>query len=174
MGVVTEVGSSVQKFRVGDNVGVGYFISSCLSCDNCKQDWENYCPKIVQTFNHSHPDGTKTYGGFSDKFVVNEHFAVRIPTKLPLDKVAPLMCAGITVYTPLKEHGLGEPGNHVGVVGIGGLGHLAVKFAKAFGAKVTAISTSPDKEKEAMEKLGADAFIVSRDPEQMKVRRTFH
>ncbi|XP_010939791.1 probable mannitol dehydrogenase [Elaeis guineensis] len=168
VGVVTEVGSSVQKFKVGDNVGVGYYISSCLSCDNCKHDWENYCPKMVQTFNHSHPDGTMTYGGFSDKFVVNEHFAVRIPTNLPLDKVAPLMCAGITVYTPLKEHGLSEPGKHVGVVGLGGLGHLAVKFAKAFGAKVTVISTSISKKKEAIEKLGADSFIVSKDPEQMK------
>ncbi|XP_073110391.1 probable mannitol dehydrogenase isoform X3 [Elaeis guineensis] len=170
VGVVTEVGHNVQKFKVGDKVGIGYFISSCLSCDNCKQDSENYCPQLVTTFNSSYPDGTPTYGGFSDKLVVNEHFAVRIPTKLPLDKVAPLLCAGIAVYNPLKEHGLNEPGKHLGVVGLGGLGHLAVKFAKAFGVKVTVISTSPDKEKEAIEKLGADSFIVSRDPEQMKTR----
>ncbi|XP_017695968.1 probable cinnamyl alcohol dehydrogenase 9 isoform X2 [Phoenix dactylifera] len=168
VGVITEAGRNVQKFRVGDKAGVGYFISSCLSCDDCKQDSENYCPQLVPTFNSSHPDGTPTYGGFSNKLVVNEHFAVRIPTKLPVDKVAPLLCAGIAVYNPLKEHGLSEPGKHLGVVGLGGLGHLAVKFSKAFGVKVTVISTSPDKEKEATEKLGADSFIVSRDPEQMK------
>ncbi|KAG1334862.1 Cinnamyl alcohol dehydrogenase [Cocos nucifera] len=168
VGAVTEVGHNVQKFKVGDKVGIGYFISSCLSCDNCKQDSENYCPQLVTTFNSSYPDGTPTYGGFSDKLVVNEHFAVKIPTKLPLDKVAPLLCAGIAVYNPLKEHGLNEPGKHLGVVGLGGLGHLAVRFAKAFGVKVTVISTSPEKEKEAIEKLGADSFVVSRDPEQMK------
>nr|AOS51475.1 cinnamyl alcohol dehydrogenase [Calamus jenkinsianus] len=168
VGVVTEVGSNVQKFKVGDNVGVGYYIGSCLSCDDCRQDSEHYCPNLVGTFNSSYPDGTKTYGGFSDKFVVNEHFALRIPHKLPLEKVGPLMCAGITVYTPLKEHGLDQPGKHLGVAGLGGLGHLAVKFGKAFGLKVTVISTSPSKEKEATERLGADSFIVSQDPEQMK------
>lgn len=101
--------------------------------------------------------------------VVDEHFVMQIPDTMPLDKCAPLLCAGITVYSPLKYFGLNEPGKHVGVVGLGGLGHVAVKFAKAFGAKVTVISSSPKKEKEAIERLGADAFVVSSNPEEMQV-----
>jgi len=145
-------------------------IGSCLTCDNCKQDSENYCPSLVSTFNSKYNDGSTTYGGFSNLIVVKEHFVVHISESLPLERVAPLMCAGITVYSPMKYFGLNEPGKHLGVVGLGGLGHMAVKFGKAFGMRVTVISSSPSKEKEAMELLGADSFLVSSVPEQMQVR----
>ncbi|XP_059624098.1 8-hydroxygeraniol dehydrogenase-like [Cornus florida] len=168
VGVVTEVGSKVEKFKVGDKVGVGCLVGSCRSCDNCAKDLENYCPKLLLTYNSIYYDGTVTYGGYSDTMVADEHFVVNWPESLPLDAGAPLLCAGITTYSPLKYFGLDKPGKHVGVVGLGGLGHVAVKFAKAFGVKVTVISTSPSKKEEAIEKLGADAFLVSRDPDQMK------
>ncbi|KAL5988426.1 hypothetical protein ACLOJK_036190 [Asimina triloba] len=144
-------------------------VGSCLSCSNCKMDLENYCPKIILTYNGIYYDGTTTYGGYSDHVVVGEHFVVRFPENLPLEGAAPLLCAGITVYSPMKYFGLADKGVHVGVVGMGGLGHMAVKFGKAFGAKVTVISTSPSKEKEAVERLGADAFLVSRNPDHMQI-----
>ncbi|XP_038978987.1 probable mannitol dehydrogenase [Phoenix dactylifera] len=168
VGAVTEVGSNVRKFKVGDKVGVGCLVNSCRSCDGCKQGFENYCPRMILTYNSIDADGTMTYGGYSDMVVVKEHFVMRIPDTMPLDKCAPLLCAGITVYSPLKYFGLNEPGKHLGVVGLGGLGHVAVKFAKAFGVKVTVISSSPRKEKEAIEHLGADAFMISSNPEQMQ------
>ncbi|CAL5326735.1 unnamed protein product [Camellia sinensis] len=169
VGVVTEVGSKVQKFKVGDKVGVGCLVGSCHSCDNCANDLENYCPKMLFTYNSIYYDGTPNYGGYSNIMVADEHFVIRIPDSLPLDGCAPLLCAGITTYSPLKHFGLDQPGMHVGAVGLGGLGHAAVKFAKAFGVKVTVISTSPDKKKEAIERLGADSFLDSRDPTQMQV-----
>ncbi|RWR74093.1 putative mannitol dehydrogenase isoform X2 [Cinnamomum micranthum f. kanehirae] len=168
VGVVTEVGKKVTKFKVGDKAGIGCMVGSCRACPSCKQDSENYCPKMILTYNAIYHDGTPTYGGYSDMIVVEEHFVVRFPDNLPLDAGAPLLCAGITVYSPLKYFGLSEPGMHLGVVGLGGLGHVAVKFAKAFGVKVSVISTSPSKEKEAIERLGADSFLVSRDPKQMQ------
>ncbi|CAH2068914.1 unnamed protein product [Thlaspi arvense] len=168
VGVVTEVGDKVQKFKVGDKVGVGCLVGSCHSCENCANDLENYCPKAIQTYNGIYHDGTPMYGGYSDIMVCNESFVIRIPDNLPLDACAPLLCAGITTYSPLRYFGLDKPGMHVGVVGLGGLGHAAVKFAKAFGVKVTVISTSPNKKKEATERLGADSFLVSRDPDQMQ------
>lgn len=168
VGVATEVGRNVKKFKVGDTVGIGCMVESCRSCDSCNQNQENYCPKVIMTYNSIDKDGTKTYGGYSDMIVVNEHFAVKFPENMPLDKGAPLLCAGITVYSPMKQFGLNEPGKHLGVVGLGGLGHVAVKFGKAFGMKVTVISSSPGKEKEAIERLGADAFLVSSNPEAMK------
>ncbi|XP_073004855.1 probable mannitol dehydrogenase [Typha latifolia] len=171
VGVVTDVGCNVHKFKVGEKVGVGFMVGSCLSCDSCKQDFENYCDKMITTCNGIYHDGLTTYGGFSDILVVNEHFVVRIPENLPLDKAAPLFCAGVTVYSPMKYFGLNEPGKHLGVVGLGGLGHVAVKFGKAFGMKVTVISTSPKKEKEAIEHLGADSFLVSRDPDHIQAAR---
>ncbi|RWW03754.1 hypothetical protein GW17_00033063 [Ensete ventricosum] len=143
-------------------------VNSCRSCPSCKQELENYCGGLILTYNSVDTDGTMTYGGYSDMIVVHEHFVVRFPESMPLDKGAPLLCAGITVYSPMKYFGLSEPGKHLGVVGLGGLGHVAVKFGKAFGMKVTVISTSPSKQKEAMERLGADAFLVSRDSEQLK------
>ncbi|GAV84218.1 ADH_zinc_N domain-containing protein/ADH_N domain-containing protein [Cephalotus follicularis] len=168
VGVVTQVGSKVQRFKVGDKVGVGCLVGSCHSCDNCANDLENYCSKTILTYGAKDRDGTITYGGYSDIMVADEHFVLRIPENLPLDAGAPLLCAGITVYSPLKYYGLDKPGMHVGVVGLGGLGHMAVKFAKAMGVNVTVISTSPNKKKEAIEHLGADSFLVSRDQDQMQ------
>ena len=166
---MTEVGSKVQKFKVGDKVGVGCMVGACHSCDNCDNHLENYCPKMILTYSAKYYDGTITYGGYSDTMVSDEHFVVRIPDNLPLDAGAPLLCAGITVYSPLRFYGLDKFGMHVGVVGLGGLGHVAVKFAKAMGVKVTVISTSPNKKKEALEHLGADSFLVSQDQDQVQV-----
>ncbi|RDY08850.1 putative mannitol dehydrogenase, partial [Mucuna pruriens] len=168
VGVVTEVGSKVQKFKVGDKVGVGCLVDSCRTCQNCFDNLENYCPQYTLTYGAKYKDGSTTYGGYSDSMVADEHFVVRIPDGLPLDAAAPLLCAGITVYSPLRYFALDKPGLHVGVVGLGGLGHLAVKFAKAFGAKVTVISTSPNKKDEAIQHLGADSFLISRDQDQMQ------
>lgn len=169
VGVVTSVGKNVKKFKAGDQVGVGVIVGSCRSCENCEQDLENYCPKMTYTYNSHSSDGEKTYGGYSDKIVVDQHFVLRFPDNLPLDAGAPLLCAGITIYSPMKYYGMTESGKHLGVVGLGGLGHVAVKFGKAFGLKVTVISTSPRKKEEAIDRLGADAFVVSSDPPQLKV-----
>lgn len=168
VGEVTEVGSKVQKFKVGDKVGVGCMVMSCRSCQNCAENQENYCPKMIVTYGGKYVDGTTTYGGYSDLMVADEHFVIRIPDGLPLDAAAPLLCAGITVYSPLRYFGLDKPGTQLGVIGLGGLGHMAVKFAKAFGAKITVISTSPNKKKEAIEHLGADSFVVSSDQDEMQ------
>ncbi|XP_076886369.1 cinnamyl alcohol dehydrogenase 2-like [Bidens hawaiensis] len=165
VGVVTEVGSKVTKVKVGDKVGVGCMVGSCRSCDQCDDDQEQYCAKTVMTYN-SH--AVVTYGGYSDHMVANEHFIVVWPEDLPLDAGAPLLCAGITVYSPMRFYGLDKPGMHVGVVGLGGLGHVAVLFLKALGVKVTVISTNPNKKEEATSKLGADSFLVSRDQMQMQ------
>ena len=124
---------------------------------------------MILTYGSKYVDGSITQGGYSDLVVVDEHFVISIPDGLPLEAAAPLLCAGITVYSPLLYFGLDKPDLHVGVVGLGGVGHMAVKFAKAFGAKVTVISTSPNKRKEAIEHLGADSFVVSREQDQMKV-----
>ncbi|KAH7861750.1 hypothetical protein Vadar_030347 [Vaccinium darrowii] len=167
-GVVTEVGSKVQKFKTGDKVGVGCLVGACHSCDNCINNLENYCPNKITTYNATYHDGTTTYGGYSDHMVAKEHYVIRIPDNLPLDVAAPLLCAGISMYSPLRYFALDKPGLHVGVVGLGGLGHVGVKFAKVFGAKVTVISTSPNKKKEAIDHLGADSFLVSRDSDQMQ------
>ncbi|XP_075482300.1 putative cinnamyl alcohol dehydrogenase 9 [Primulina tabacum] len=169
VGLVTKTGENVQKFKVGDRVGVGVIVGSCRTCSICEQDLENYCPKLVFTYNALDKDGTKTYGGYSDIIVVDQHFVLRFPDNIPSDSGAPLLCAGITVYSPMKYYGMtDQPGKHLGVAGLGGLGHVAVKFGKAFGLKVTVISRSSDKEDEAINKLGADAFIVSSDPAQLK------
>ncbi|KAK8717376.1 hypothetical protein V6N13_044647 [Hibiscus sabdariffa] len=168
VGEVTEVGNKVQKFKVGDRVGVGCVVGSCRSCDSCKDDLENYCPKSIFTYGAKYHDGSITYGGYPDTMVADEQFIVCIPENLPLAAVAPLLCAGITVYSPLRYYGLDQPGLHIGVVGLGGLGHVAVKFAKAMGVKVTVISTSPTKKKEDLENLGADSFLVSRDNDQLQ------
>ncbi|CAM8899897.1 unnamed protein product [Rhodiola kirilowii] len=167
IGVVTEVGSGVEKVKVGDKAGVGYFINSCQTCNNCNTDLENYCAGLITTVSGNDKDGTITQGGFADVIVAEDRYVVRVSDKLPLAGAAPLLCAGITVYSPLKYYGLSTPGLNIGVVGLGGLGHVAVKFAKAFGANVTVISTSIGKKQEALEHLGADAFLVSKDAEQM-------
>ncbi|KAK4707680.1 hypothetical protein R3W88_028605 [Solanum pinnatisectum] len=136
VGVVTEVGSKVEKFKIGDKVGVGCLVGSCRKCENCDNDLENYCRDQIMTYN----------GVYTDH----------------------MLRARITTYSPLRYYGLDKPGMHIGVVGLGGLGHMAVKFAKAFGTKVTVISTSVSKKDKAIDRLGADSFLVSRDPDQMQ------
>ncbi|PIN00118.1 Alcohol dehydrogenase, class V [Handroanthus impetiginosus] len=168
VGVVTQVGSKVRKVKVGDKVGVGCMVGSCRKCDQCVNNLENYCPKPVYTYSSIDSDGTMTYGGYSNIMVADEHFIIRWPENLPLDSGAPLLCAGSTTYSALKYYGLDKPGLHIGVVGLGGLGHVAIKFAKAFGAQVTVISSSASKRKDAIETMGADAFILSRDSEEIK------
>ncbi|KAK6775017.1 hypothetical protein RDI58_026018 [Solanum bulbocastanum] len=167
VGVVTEVGSKVEKFKIGDNVGVGCLVGSCRKCENCDNDLENYCRDQIMTYNGVYTDGIPTYGGYSNIMVTNEHYVVHWPENLAME-AAPLLCAGITTYSPLRYYGLDKPGMHIGVVGLGGLGHMAVKFAKAFGTKVTVISTSVSKKDEVIDRLGADSFLVSRDPDQMQ------
>ncbi|GFQ03065.1 geraniol dehydrogenase 1 [Phtheirospermum japonicum] len=168
VGEVTNVGSKVEKFKVDDKVGIRCMVGSCRDCDQCSNDLENYCSKMILTYSAPDVDGTITYGGYSDLMVADEHFVIRWPENFPLDTGAPLLCAGITTYSPLRYFGLDKPGLHVGVVGLGGLGHVAVKFSKAFGTKLTVISTSLSKKKKAIEKLGAGEFLVSSDPEQMQ------
>ena len=163
----------MSKFKMGDRVGVGVLVGSCRTCENCQQDLENYCPDMMFTYNSISEDGTMTYGGYSDIVVVDQWFVLRFPDNLPLDAGAPLLCAGITVYSPMKYYGMTEPGKHLGVAGLGGLGHVAVKLGKAFGLKVTVISTSPNKEDEAINRLGADAFLVSTNPVKLKVWHKF-
>ncbi|XP_042479827.1 probable mannitol dehydrogenase [Macadamia integrifolia] len=131
-------------------------------------DLENYCPKPILTYNYVIYDGSTTFGGFSDKVVVDHHYVLRFPDNLPLNAASPLLCVGITVYSPMKYFGFSEPGKHRGVVGLGGLGHMAIKFGKAFRLNVLVISPSTSKEKEALERLGADSFLVSRDLDQMQ------
>lgn len=171
-GVITEVGINVKGFKIGDKVGVGCLAASCLKCEFCRGSEENYCDKVQFTYNGIFWDGSITYGGYSEMLVADHRYVLHIPEHLPLDATAPLLCAGITVYSPMidnKLHRLLE--KRVGIVGLGGLGHVAIKFAKAFGHHVTVISTSPSKEQEARKLLGADDFIVSTDPKQMESKR---
>nr|CAB3498684.1 unnamed protein product [Digitaria exilis] len=166
VGVVTGVCPGATKFKPGDTVGVGYFVDSCRSCHSCVAGHENYCPDVVLTSNGV--DTTTTRGGFSDAVVVDHRYVVHVPPSLPLPPTAPLLCAGVTVYSPMVRYGLNAPGKRLGVVGLGGLGHMAVKFGKAFGMEVTVVSSSPAKREEALGRLGADEFLVSRDAGQMK------
>ncbi len=174
VGRVTEVGSAVTKFKAGDLAGVGCMVDSCRECESCSIGLEQYCDRgqTVFTYNGRFPDGTPTYGGYSDKIVVDETFAVSISPKLDLAATAPLLCAGITTYSPLKHWNI-QLGQRVGVIGLGGLGHMALKFAHAFGAHVTQFTTSPGKEADA-KRLGADEVVLTRDPEALKpLARTF-
>ncbi|CAN2196814.1 AdhP Zn-dependent alcohol dehydrogenases [Candidatus Nanopelagicaceae bacterium] len=173
-GVVSSIGSAVSKFAVGDLIGIGVFIDSCRNCANCNQGLEQYCESgMTPTYNGLERDGiTPTMGGYSDGYVINENYAVKIPANLDLAAVAPLLCAGITLYSPLKYWNAG-PGKKIAVMGFGGLGHMGVKFAHAMGAEVTVLSHSPSKEADAR-KLGADHFVVTSDPAQLKnVKRSF-
>lgn len=147
-GVVTAVGAEVTKFAVGDRVGVGCFVDSCGECEYCLNGEEQFCTKgVVQTYNSVDYDGNPTYGGYSQKIVVTDRFVVRIPDRLEMDVASPLLCAGITTYSPLKHWNVG-PGKKVAIVGVGGLGHLAIQFAHAMGAEVTVLSRSMNKKEE--------------------------
>jgi len=162
-GVVAEVGSGVTRFEAGDRVGVGCMVDSCRECENCKAGLEQYCNKVpTWTYNAVGKDGLPTYGGYSQAIVVDENYVVRIPEGLALDVAAPLLCAGITTYSPLRHWNVG-PGTKVAVVGLGGLGHLGVKIAHALGAEVTVLSQSLRK-KEAGLALGADHYYATGDP----------
>lgn len=168
-GVVCGVGSDVTRFSVGDRVGVGVFVETCMECDNCTAGLENYCVKgFVPTYNGKSYDGEVMYGGYSSSIVVEDHYVLRIPDSLTLDVAAPLLCAGITTYSPLREWEAG-PGKRVGIMGLGGLGHMGVKHAAAMGADVTLISHSPSKEADA-KRLGAHDFLLLSDRAAMKER----
>jgi uncharacterized zinc-type alcohol dehydrogenase-like protein len=170
-GIVTAIGSSVTKFVVGDAIGVGVFIDSCRTCKNCKDGLQQYCENgMTGTYNTLERDGkTVAYGGYSNNFVIDQDYAVHIPTNLPLSGVAPLLCAGITLYSPLKTWGA-KTGMKIGVMGLGGLGHMGVKFAHAMGADVTVFSHSPTKESDALA-MGADHFVVTKDLATLKPAR---
>ena len=167
-GVVTAVGSAVSKFKVGDHIGVGVFIDSCGKCEQCNKGLQQYCEEgMTGTYNGYERDGkTVAMGGYSNRFVINENYAVQIPKHLPLDGVAPLLCAGITLYSPIKHWNVG-PGKKVAVMGLGGLGHMGVKFAVAMGAEVTVLSHSPSKEADA-KAMGAHHFVSTKDPANFK------
>ena len=170
VGVVTAVGDGVTKFKPGDHVGVGCMVNSCQECEPCKDGLEQYCegPKsCTLTYNGpKKPDGTNSYGGYSTEMVVREEFVLRIPDSMNPEDAGPIMCAGITVYAPMVHWELKE-GQSLGVVGIGGLGHMAISIGKALGAKVTAFTRSADKRDEIL-KMGADKVVISTDDEQMK------
>ena len=166
-GRVTKVGSAVKKFKPGDLASVGCLVDSDRTCPECKAGLEQFCPNLTLTYNF--PDkhlGGVTYGGYSDSIVVDERFVLKIPTNLNLAGAAPLLCAGITTYSPMRHWGVTK-GKKVGVVGLGGLGHMAVKFAHALGAHVVAFTTSPRKKEDAL-RLGADEVVVSRESAEMQ------
>lgn len=175
VGKVTRVGDHVSKFKVGDLAAVGCMVDSCGECEHCKEGLEQYCDVgLVGTYNS--PDkhlGTPTYGGYSESIVVDEHFVLRVPENLDLAATAPLLCAGITTYSPLNHWKVG-PGKKVGVIGVGGLGHVGIKIAKAMGAEVVVFTTSAGKAADA-KRLGADEVVLSNDKAQMnKHVKTFH
>ena len=167
VGRVTKVGSAVTKYKPGDLVAVGCMVDSDHSCPQCKAGLEQFCPNMVLTFNS--PDkhlGGFTYGGYTESIVVDEHFVLRVPSNLDPAAAAPLLCAGITTYSPMHHWGVTK-GKKVGVVGLGGLGHMAVKFADTLGAHVVVFTTSPHKKEDAL-RLGADEVVISRDANEMK------
>lgn len=171
VGKVVAVGSDVSKFKVGDVVGVGCMVDSCRQCQNCAEGFEQYCNAgFTATYNSDEKHtGGMTYGGYSDAIVVDQDFVLQVDPTLDLAGVAPLLCAGITTYSPLRHWGVGK-GHKVAVVGLGGLGHMGVKIAKAMGAEVTMITTSPSKVGDA-KRLGADAVIISKHSDEMKAAR---
>ena len=167
VGRVTKTGSAVTKFKPGDLAAVGCMVDSDGTCPECKQGFEQFCPNFTLTYNF--PDkhtGGVTYGGYSESIVVDQRFVLRVPSNLNLAGTAPLLCAGITTYSPMRRWGVTK-GKKVGVVGLGGLGHMAVKFAHALGAQVVVFTTSPNKKEDAL-RLGADAVVVSRNADEMQ------
>ena len=169
VGRVTNAGSAVTKFKPGDLAAVGCLVDSDRTCPRCQAGLENFCPNLTLTFNS--PDkylGGVTYGGYSESIVVDERFALRVPPNLALAGTAPLLCAGITTYSPMRRNAVGK-GKKVGIVGLGGLGHMGVKFARAMGAHVVVFTTSPHKKEDAL-RVGADEVVVSRNADEMKKR----
>jgi alcohol dehydrogenase (NADP+) len=166
VGRVTKVGSAVKKFKVGDTAAVGCMVDSDGTCPNCKEGLEQFCPNLTLTYNF--PDkhtGGVTYGGYSDSIVVDQRFVLRVPSNLDLAGAAPLLCAGITTFSPLHHWGVTK-GKKVGIVGLGGLGHMGVKFAHALGAHVVLFTTSPGKKEDAL-RLGADEVVISKNADEM-------
>ena len=171
IGIVTEVGTGVTNYKEGDLVGVGCMVDSCKTCDSCKENLEQYCENGA-TFTYNSKDkhmGGHTYGGYSGSVVVNKEFVLRIPENIDAKAAAPLLCAGITSWSPLKQWNV-KKGDKVGVIGLGGLGHMGIKFAHAMGAHTVMITTSPEKSKDATD-LGADEVLISKDEDQMKKHR---
>lgn len=168
VGRVTEVGSRVAKFKIGDLVGIGCMVDSCRQCNPCTHGLEQYCEKgHTLTYGSLDPiDGMMTFGGYSKSYTVNQDFLLKVPENLDTKAVAPILCAGITVWSPLKHWNVGK-GSKVGVIGLGGLGHMAIKLAKALGAEVTLFSRSPNKSDDA-KRLGADRIVISTDNEQLQ------
>jgi alcohol dehydrogenase (NADP+) len=167
VGKVTKVGSDVKKFKAGDLVGVGCLVDTDQTCPSCKAGFEQFCPNMVLTYNGPDKHGTApvTYGGYSDSIVVDERFVLKVPTNLNLAGVAPLLCAGITTYSPMRHWKVGK-GQKVGIVGLGGLGHMGVKFAHALGAHTVVFTTSPGKVEDA-KRLGADDVVISKNADEM-------
>jgi len=173
VGKVTQVGQNVTKFKVGDHAAVGCLVDSCRTCGECKDHLEQFCPSTVFTYNgkDKHSGGV-TFGGYSERIVVDEAFTLLVPSNLDLAATAPLLCAGITTYSPLRNWKVG-PGQKVGIIGLGGLGHMGVKFARAFGAHVVLFTTSQGKVEDAI-RLGAHEVVISKDKDQMaKHTKTF-
>jgi uncharacterized zinc-type alcohol dehydrogenase-like protein len=168
VGRVAKVGSAVTKFKTGDLVGVGCLVDSDRTCPNCRSGLEQFCPNMVLTYGgpDKHKTAPVTYGGYSDSIVVDERFVLRIPPNLDLAAVAPLLCAGITTYSPMRHWNVGK-GKKVGIVGLGGLGHMGVKWAHAFGAHTVVFTTSPNKTEDAL-RLGADEVVIAKNAEEMK------
>ena len=171
VGRVVETGSEVTRFRVGDLAAVGCLVDSCRTCPNCRRGLEQYCA-TSPTYTYNDEDkniGGPTFGGYSERIVVDEAFTLKVSDKVDLAATAPLLCAGITTYSPLRHWEVG-PGKKVGIVGLGGLGHMAVKFARAFGAHVVLFTTSPSKVEDAL-RLGAHEVVLSKDDAQMAKHR---
>jgi len=167
VGRVEAVGSAVTKHKIGDAVGIGCYVESCRTCDACKSGMQQYCERgVVWTYNGTETDGARTFGGYSNRIVANEDYALRVRNDQPLDRVAPLLCAGITTYSPLRRWKVGD-GHRVGVIGLGGLGHMGVKLAAALGAEVTVLSTSANKREDAL-RLGAHDFLVTSDKKALR------
>ncbi|WP_131794081.1 NAD(P)-dependent alcohol dehydrogenase [Fluoribacter gormanii] len=173
IGVVSQVGPSVSKFKVGDHVGVGCFVDSCRRCESCHEGLEQFCEEgMTLTYNNYEPNSSNlAQGGYSTKIVVDEHYVLRIPENLPMDAAAPLLCAGITLYSPLRHWHVG-PGKRVAILGLGGLGHMGVKLAHAMGAEVSVLSHSRGKEEDGR-RMGADHFFATSDPDTFQKLRNY-